>query len=166
MGVVGRQAVRQMIRVLSEEQGTLLSYVPYAELQTVWLAAAKMAIPSGEGNDKRYGGHTADTLRTVRLNIGPLKSEIEIGGSKIARFIYTGTKAHPIPLSGEAIPRLHFFWERMGGQEMFLRHVNHPGTKPNEWRVVAREIAKPGVIEITEQGVRAWMLNLRGRLMV
>lgn len=162
MAVIGRAQIQQAIQVLQEERNTMLASMPLAEMQSVWLAAAKEAMPEGDG---RRGGHTADTLHTIRMNVFPQDAVMEIGGSKVARFLYTGTIPHRIPFSGTAVPKLHFFWERMGGQEMFLPYVNHPGTKPQPWREMAREIARPVVIELSKLGIRAWMFKIAGRMM-
>ena len=47
-----------------------------------------------------------------------------------ASYVREGTRPHRI--TARNAPVLSFFWARTGRQ-MFLPHVNHPGTKPQAW---------------------------------
>jgi hypothetical protein len=59
----------------------------------------------------------------------------------IAKFVIRGTAAHPIdPVSAQF---LHFFVE---GDEVFARHVEHPGTEPNPYNETAWEAQRADVV--------------------
>ena len=59
----------------------------------------------------------------------------------IAKFVIRGTAAHPIdPVNARF---LHFF---VGGDEVFTRHVDHPGTSPNPYNQAAWEAQRADVV--------------------
>lgn len=165
MGVIGREQIQNAIRVLQEEQGTLISMLPISAMQSVWLEGARTAIPySDEPYRDRGQPHTRDTLQVARADFTPNNVTIEIGGGKVARFLYTGTVAHRIPLQGTAQPLLHFFWKKLGYEESWFSSVNHPGTTGQPWREEALTIARPGIVALAEVGMRNWVTRVKGRL--
>lgn len=49
----------------------------------------------------------------------------------LGKWIRFGTKPHTIQPRGAGYP-LAFYWPKIGGM-MYTYHVNHPGTKPNDY---------------------------------
>ena len=76
----------------------------------------------------------------------------------IGAYVTRGTSWHPIdPVNGEF---LHFF---VGGDEVFARHVDHPGTQPNPFHIAAWENQRDQVhqlfYEIMPHGMAMSYLN-------
>jgi hypothetical protein len=54
---------------------------------------------------------------------------------RYTEYVLEGTAPHRIPAVGNNDPMLSFFWAKMGGARAFFRHVEHPGTRPDEFGV-------------------------------
>ena len=77
---------------------------------------------------------TGKTRQSVQVRSADAEGA-EIEGSRIAVLIDTGTLAHPIEPKREA---LKF---KAGGQTVFARKVDHPGTRARPWRERASDEA-------------------------
>lgn len=78
--------------------------------------------------------HLRDTILTRVLVDGRGNPTWIVGSeSRIALLHHEGTRAHQI----HGRPLLAFFWPKAAGDanqgRMFLRHVNHPGSRPNRY---------------------------------
>jgi len=59
--------------------------------------------------------------------VGFLKAEGKVvADAPYARYVHDGTRPHVI--RARRAKALHFYWQ---GREVFVKSVNHPGTKPN-----------------------------------
>lgn len=81
------------------------------------------------------GGETPGRLRdSIRYDLDGTHSLFF--ASEIAWYVIGGTRPHLI----QGNPLLHFYWDKAGGWVTFA-HVNHPGTKPNDFRIEALDLA-------------------------
>lgn len=86
-------------------------------------ALAKVEAPVGKTGNLRQGIHTTQS-RDVR---GRWSTGYDVtSNAPYSVFVHEGTKPHKI----EGNPLLAFFWPKVG-QFVFLRSVNHPGTRAN-----------------------------------
>jgi hypothetical protein len=66
----------------------------------------------------------------------------------IARWVTRGTRPHSIdPVNS---PFLHFYWPLVG-HFVNLRHVDHPGTSPNQFHVRAWEASRDQVLQMFKE---------------
>ncbi len=73
----------------------------------------------------------------------------------IAAYVTRGTAPHEIvPVAANA---LHFF---VGGDEVFTRHVDHPGTSPNPFHITAWENQRDTVMQMFHDTVGASVLSM------
>ncbi len=103
------------------------------------LGRAKATCPV-DNSEGRQGPHLRESLE-VRFITGA-DPRILIGSSKDGQklsWITDGTDPHSIdPVNAKALR-----WTGAGGTVIFARHVDHPGTKPNDFLLRAiREIAQ------------------------
>lgn len=75
----------------------------------------------------------------------------------LGNFIVKGTRAHVI--AGN--PLLVFFWEKTGST-MFLRYVNHPGTKANDFWGRAHERWTPEAAGAIRRISTRWQARVTG----
>ncbi len=114
-----------MVRITGTKVDRLNSLVKdSAEILTETL---KTEAPVGhDAETGAAGGRLRDSLM---FQIGYLGATLE--GVGYAQFVITGTRPHVIrPRASRA---LAFYWARMGGRAVFAK-VNHPGTRPNDFR--------------------------------
>lgn len=90
--------------------------------------AARRLAPRGKGD----GPHLADNIDSKLVPSSDGYSVEITAGVPHAIFVHRGTRPHPI----DGNPLLVFDWPKAGGT-VFLRHVNHPGTKPNKFMLEA-----------------------------
>lgn len=89
---------------------------------------------SPELPDRPMGGALAESLG---FTVGKLGASLE--GLAYGRFVIAGTRPHEI--RARNTPHLRFFWEREG--RWFVgRKVNHPGSRPNDFRVKGLDLAQ------------------------
>ncbi len=82
-------------------------------------------------------GILGGTLRdSLVFDVGQLGATLL--GVEYAKYVITGTVPHPI--DAKNAPELVFFWEKIGGI-FHGPHVNHPGTRENDFRFQALENA-------------------------
>lgn len=75
---------------------------------------------------KYWANRTGRTRSTFAIRqTGSMSVSVE-SRDKVARFLDTGTRAHPIV--ARRAPQLVFYWARMG-RMFYGKRVNHPGTK-------------------------------------
>jgi hypothetical protein len=95
----------------------------------------------------RKDAHLADTIEATAIP-GTSSFVVEVGvppeqANKVT-WLREGTRAHSItPTKASA---LHFWWTR-AGVEVFTKHVNHPGTRPNRWEEEAQAASEAVVHE-------------------
>lgn len=104
--------------------------------------------------------HLRDSIRTEReTGIGRV-ARVFVSDVPQARYVIDGTRPHPIDPTGFSgrTPQtpwraarggqrsvLHFITD--GGDEVFTRHVEHPGTRPNPFNVRAWVAVRGRVLE-------------------
>ncbi|MHB1937070.1 MAG: hypothetical protein ACYCOR_10850 [Acidobacteriaceae bacterium] len=82
-------------------------------------------------------GVLGGTLRdSLVFDVGQLGATLL--GVEYAQYVIQGTVPHPI--DAKNAPELVFFWEKIGAV-FHGPHVNHPGTRPNDFRFRALENA-------------------------
>lgn len=54
---------------------------------------------------------------------------------RYTEYVLEGTAPHRIPSIGNNDPMLSFLWSMSGGGRVFFRHIEHPGTHPDEFGV-------------------------------
>ena len=86
-------------------------------------------------------GEMADSLNYKIVGSAAVGYTASFYGNKVATFVIGGTRPHPIDAAPGHV--LHFFLE--GGEEIFTPHVDHPGTRANDFRKPAWSKAKPEV---------------------
>ncbi len=82
------------------------------------------------------GGNLRRSLRFVVGDLGAV-----LMGAGYGRFVIGGTQPHAIDAKNAT--SLRFWWARRGTQ-FVGPHVNHPGTKPNDFRAAAMAAALEG----------------------
>lgn len=100
---------------------------------------------------ERAGGQLRDSLHFVVGEFGSY-----LAGASYGRMVITGTAPHSI---GPRVARsLAFFWEREG-YGVLTQHVNHPGTKPNDFRQTGLQeaIDSMAVENVANDRLAAWM---------
>ncbi len=80
------------------------------------------------------GGHLRESLRFATGDLGAT-----LMGARYGLFVIGGTDPHPIVGS----PRLSFYWQRVG-HGVHRARVQHPGTRPNDFRLAAIDAAYEG----------------------
>lgn len=98
------------------------------------------------------GGRTPGGLRdSIRYDLDGTSSLFF--ASEVAWFVIGGTSPHTI----QGNPLLHFYWQKQGGWVTFA-HVQHPGTRPNDFRAGPMdEIADQADEQLGELG--DWLLE-------
>ena len=92
------------------------------------------------------GGRAPGSLKkSIGFDLSGTKAEFY--ASDVAEYVIGGTPPHQI--EGAAGP-LHFYWEVAGGFVTLMR-VQHPGTKPNDFRQPALDVAADEAMELLEQ---------------
>jgi hypothetical protein len=152
-GILGAAKIRKVQRALQEHRDDLLSAMPLAQMELMFLLAAKRAIPKSKGQ----GPHTADRLTVVRRVTQRNRIELEIKGPLVAKFLITGTRPHPITPHLPPMA-LHFEWD---GRWVFRRKVFHPGTSPNDWRHEAVALTRPALATMGYEGAHFWLRMLQ-----
>ncbi|SIS88382.1 hypothetical protein [Alicyclobacillus vulcanalis] len=97
------------------------------------------------------GGQLRDSLR---FEIGMYGARLL--GAKQGIYVIGGTRPHPIfPRRAKA---LAFFWPKVGHGVVFGR-VNHPGTKPNDFREAALQQAvdEMALQQVFERVINGWI---------
>lgn len=121
------------------------------------LAALKEEAPVYKYSDAELsrGQKPGDLRNSIKLDsmggsVGEGISMSFVSDAPYARYVVHGTRAHRIPLTGEAInPMLH--WER-GGLHTYRKSVFHPGTTANDFPKRAIDKIKPVIgreLEVT-----------------
>lgn len=97
------------------------------------------------------GGRLRDSLHFVVGEFGAY-----LAGAEYGSMVITGTEPHSIDPRGNH--PLAFFWEKRGFG-VFLGHVNHPGTKPNDFRQTGLQEAfdSMAIENIANERMTAWM---------
>jgi hypothetical protein len=119
---------------LVDARGTLLQQLVVDVSADVQGAARTVApVRRSLAPDAPLGGTLRDSLRMVVGTLGAV-----LYGAAHAAYVIEGTLPHRI------VPRrarmLRFFWERMGETVVFAR-VMHPGTRPQDFRMPAVDLA-------------------------
>ena len=93
----------------------------------------KITAPVSHNPSRPAGGTLRDSLV---FDIGQLGATLL--GVDYAAYVIEGTAPHAIDAKNH--PNLVFFWEKIGAT-FVGPHVNHPGTRPNDFRMIALENA-------------------------
>lgn len=103
------------------------------------------------GRHYTYGGDLipgGDLRESLRFDVGELGATLL--GAQHGEYVITGTPPHPIQAS--AAPELAFFWAKIGKSFRFGA-VNHPGTRPNDFRSKAIDLAfENGQLDLVTSG--------------
>lgn len=112
---------------------TALDSAAVARVQDV-LTTIRNAMSAEAPRSQHVGLHFADALQTRVYVSGPgaISGEIFVAGDKahLTPWIIFGVAPHSI--DARNAPKLRFFWEREG-INFVGPHVNHPGTRPNDF---------------------------------
>lgn len=117
--------------LLKSPEGPVLRYVYDVVAQQIVLRSKGLVARSEGGS----GLHIQDTIvkRFVTNPVGGGSVVAVIAQHPRAMMYFTGTRPHPINPKKPG-GRLVFEWK---GQTVYLRHVNHPGTKGNPFLALA-----------------------------
>lgn len=98
------------------------------------LETIRTAMAAEAPRSNRVGLHFADAIQTRVYVSGPgsIAGEIFVAGDKanLTPWIIFGVAPHAI--DARNVPKLRFFWEREG-INFVGPHVNHPGSRPNDF---------------------------------
>ena len=97
-----------------------------------WKAAARGLAPKGHGQHE--GRRLGESIDVTPPRVGST-GQLEVFGfsdARHARYVVRATRSHLIRPRNATV--LHF---KIGGKDVFVRKVDHPGTKANDFMVRA-----------------------------
>lgn len=105
------------------------------------LAAAIAGAPVSKAG-ARVGGTLQRSIKKTQSRdiLGRYSTGYDVtSNAPYTLYVIKGTKPHRIPVAGNTL--LAFFWPKMGKGVVFM-HVQHPGTKPNNFMSRALQAAR------------------------
>lgn len=123
---------RALADLLRGPSGPVVRYMTSKAERVQELAKEKVGYDADKAPGEEGGEHLRDTI-VKRAVEGPRGVEILVGSEhERALMHHEGTAPHPIDAS--KAKTLHF---SVSGVEVFVTHVDHPGTRPNPYLVDA-----------------------------